>query len=160
MPILSINPSNDFTHLYKYEYVVTSETNINGMGFYFSSSNAKAGPGDYYGIFISELPNLTYDDFDNEQFIKIGEVVTYNLYNSFPDYLMMIKTTIETNGFISQSFLNLSQYFGINNIYYSLACYYIEYLLIIILLHLAFDLLYIVPNICHKFMEKIGGERD
>lgn len=80
--------------------------------------------------------------------------------NTYQDYLNNINDTLKTNGFIANTFLNLSTYFNVSNVYYSLRAYYVEYLLIMILLHLAFDILYILPNICHKFMEKIGGERD
>lgn len=100
----------------------------------------------YFDIFVCQT-EVNLESTDN---------LFYKYTNGYYDLLQ----TIQTNGFISNAFLNLAQFFGVNNVYYSLACYYIEYLLVIVLLHLAFDVLYILPNICHKFMEKIGGERD
>lgn len=100
-----------------------------------------------FGLFVNEnyIEKEYFEGFPNEIIIQ---PLNY-WYNNF-----------KSNGFISNAFLDLSKFFGVNNVYYSLACYYIEYLLVIVLLHLAFDVLYILPNVCHKFMEKIGGDRD
>lgn len=103
--------------------------------------------------------NLQFEIFANENYIE------KEYFEGFPNEIIIQPlnywyNNFKSNGFISNAFLNLSQFFGVNNVYMSLACYYIEYLLVIILLHLGFDVLYILPNVCHKFMEKIGGERD
>ena len=106
------------------------------------------------GVFI------TKDEIASEMVLPLDDYNNFYTYKTSKGSLEEFEESLKTNGFISSAFLNLSSFFGVNNVYYSLACYYIEYLLVIVLLHLAFDVLYILPNICHKFMEKIGGERD
>lgn len=139
-----------------YLYSGSIDVDVNRYHVYLQLGDMNTG--NYYnatlGIFISnlEIPFNNVDDIENWQ-----NFITYSFSGGT---LEDIKNTIQTNGFISNAFLNLATLFGVNNVYMSLACYYIEYLLVIILLHLAFDVLYILPNICHKFMEKIGGERD
>lgn len=153
----------------------TSDNFINNATGYVDFGDGELW--NFYDMFHEELTQENYSTY--KDFIKYvsKEKTTYNYeyYNiestintslelipniNFNNFINNINNTIKTNGFISNAFLNLANLFNVQNVYYSLACYYIEYLLIIILLHLAFDVLYIVPNICHKFMEKIGGERD
>lgn len=149
--IVNVNEC-ELNYLYSGEIPV----DVNRSDVYLQFGDSATG---YYyncivGVFISniEIPFNNIDDIENWQ-----NFITYSYTGGT---LEEIKNSIETNGFISQGFLDFSSFFGVNNLYYSLACYYIEYLLIIALLHLAFDVLYMLPNICHKFMEKIGGDRD
>lgn len=123
----------------------------------------------HFPLYISinfEINDFTSNDYSVELSLFVNEnYIEKEYFEGFTNEIIIQSlnywfNNFKSNGFISSTFLNLAILFGVNNVYYSLACYYIEYLLVIALLHLAFDVLYMLPNICHKFMEKIGGERD
>jgi len=170
--LVDLSNSNDLKLTYEIFYHNNAYSGDLSVGNILELKGTFSYGGDNFNIYLDNIPNeqwtynftlkifVSFEPFSKELIKKQDSWFEVFVNNSFYDYLISVKSTIETNGFISNTFLNLSTFFGVKNVYYSLACYYVEYLLIIILLHLAFDILYILPNICHKFMERIGGERD
>lgn len=163
------------TDISKYQLQVTDGTNefVNIVDetkeyFLFKFSN---NVGSYIGNdYLLTFSLRIIDEWDELSkirfyFYTLDENIDINYFVDEPSQVIIQPlnywfNNFKSNGFISNAFLNLATLFGVNNVYYALSCYYIEYLLVIVLLHLAFDVLYMLPNICHKFMEKIGGERD
>lgn len=124
---------------------------INGVNHNFSNLKIM--------FFSSNVPLNSFNFYDNDNEFNINtNVLNYNL--GLDSFLSSFYNSFASNGFINSTLLQVVNYFNVNNVYMQLAILYIEYFIIIQLLHLFVDFMLLIPNICHKFMEKIGGERD
>lgn len=172
VPFCSIcnSSENEYFRLYSYSisdvYSYIDFDVDNGFSYLlFEFYHSYFPNGELVRCFLTNDKNYTFTQdeirsFDSMITISYNSLDTKNIYNNFNDYLEAFNNSIFTNGFISNMFISLLNYFNVSSIYLRIFSYYLEYLILISLLHLAFDLVLLVPNICHKFMERVGGERD
>lgn len=126
-------------------YILNGSThNFTNLKIMFFSSNTQ----------LDEKTFMNFDNYKNQTLTTIN----YNL--DLESFLSSIYNSFTSNGFINNTLIQVVNYFNVNNVFMNLAILYIEYFIIIQLLHLFVDFMLLIPNICHKFMEKIGGERD
>lgn len=157
-----ITSSSDYTFSYgKIQLMDDDDEGYSGVDLY-NNRNQSINVNVFFGVLDIDT-NVSYDALKNyflintnndnfEIVLQSGDYATYlqdNFYNTFSH-----------TGIIYNMFINLFSYFGVLNIYIKIISVYLEYIILISLIHLAVDILLLLPNICHKFMEKVGGERD
>lgn len=169
-----ISNNDDDYFLYndgKYSFVSCSinlmDDDIEGYTFLscYNSSNENINVNVYFGVLDLDT-KINYSDLRDYFLINTNndsfDVILESSFESdLNQYLQQnFFNTFSHNGILYNMFINLFSYFGVFNIYIQIISVYLEYIVLISLIHLAFDILLLLPNICHKFMEKVGGERD
>lgn len=136
-------------------YSFTNDLDYNQIMFYINRMGS-----DVQIMLFSSNSQIFDNSFINNGNYNIDASYVSGFNLDYQNYLDSVLNSFASNGFINNTLLQVVNYFSVNNVYMKLALLYIEYFIIIQLLHLFVDFMLLIPNICHKFMEKIGGERD
>lgn len=82
---------------------------------------------------------------------------------SFTDFISSIKNAYFLNIPITTTFQTCLDYLGFNsqfNDYLIIILSYVTYLVLVVFIRVLFDVLIMLPNIIHNFIDKIGGEKE
>ena len=82
---------------------------------------------------------------------------------SFSEFISSIKNAYFLNIPITTTFQNCLNYLGFNsqfNDYMIIILSYVTYLVLVVFIRVLFDVLIMLPNIIHNFIDRIGGEKE